>query len=290
MKDLASAGEHSCSECGYVAPHPYVDETSEYRQFALEHGVKNRSRAEFVGEEMYESLSTNVAYDGSARAKKLALTNRRITADPKTVRLQKHVKQIRSLGTQMSFDKTITDRACKLYKEALDAGVMKTKKGEAIDAACLFQACNEKGVRHSMDSFLERLRNVSKRELNSAMEVIKELPSLQNVEERWEGLIPQYAAQLSLPNVVTAAAMALAKNLHEHFEGKKPQSIIAGVLAVVCEVVPDERLKRTVEQISKIVGPKKGTIERHATEIKAFAPMYTEFKEYQDMMGMVPRR
>ena len=111
-----------------VSDHPFIDETSEYRQFALEHGVKNKSRAEIMGDESIDGLGCGIAYDGTARTKRLEELLRRYIVEQGAAKLKKHMKSIRNLSSHLGLDRSGTDRAWALYKEAVEADKTKTKK------------------------------------------------------------------------------------------------------------------------------------------------------------------
>jgi transcription initiation factor TFIIB len=285
MKAFSNAGEWCCSICGFVSPSPVIDETSEYRQFALEHGVKNKPRAEFQGDDMVESLTTSVAYDGTQRARKLSLLNKRMTADQAQIRLTKHVKNIRKLGSQLGLEKSVSDRACKIFKEASEQNLTKTKKSEVIDAACVYHACKEKNVTKTMEAFVDLIA-CTKRELNSAIETISSLTSLQNVGAGWENLVRQYTPILRLPSFIEEAAVAVASIVNEigKCQGKQPQGVSGACIALVVDMCPDPTIKRSLEDISKVVGLKKETVGQRLQEIQVMAPTFIRAPAVQEVM------
>ena len=260
LRDDPINGTRICANCGWVSAHSYIDETSEYRQFALEHGVKNKSRAAGMGDDMVESLGTSVQYDGSPRSKALAMQIRRMSVDPGVAKLKRHVKSIRTIAGQLDIERSVADRACMIYKEASEANITKTKKGIAVDGACLFHACNEKGLSKPDKVFLEFFGGkVTKKEFHTACEALRKLPSIENVEQTWENLVKNYTGPLRLPVWIEQAAVDVARTVREQgiCEGKTHPGIIGGVLAYAVETCPDPSVKRTVDEISTAVGPKK---------------------------------
>ena len=287
MRDNSSTGEYFCSNCGFVSPHPFIDETSEYRQFALEHGVKNKSRTEFVGDDMVEDLGTGIQYDGSAKAKRRSLMNKRVTNDPQQAKLRKHVKGIRAMAGLLGVEKQVADSACKLYKEALDQKVTGTKKGKAIDAACLYRACYIKRVPRGMASFEHIIGDrVTARELQAAIDVVNGLPSLIGVVEEWEYLVKRYIVELKLPAYIENAAVDVGRKLREKevLNGKNHETVMAGVLAYVTEKCRDRAVKRNIDDVSRIARVTRNTIEKRVEEIRAMEPWFLELPSFQEMM------
>ncbi|KAK8891462.1 hypothetical protein M9Y10_028671 [Tritrichomonas musculus] len=267
IKESPRTGEYYCSNCGYVSDFPYIDETSEYRQFAIDHGVKDKSRSSNAGDEMVEELFTGIEYDGSAKSKKMARINQRIQQDPKKAKLKHHVRSIRNLCGQLQLSKAISDRACELYKEAFDADLVKKKRGEALNVACIFYACQAEGYPKTMKEILAFTDNLSKREMDKEMETIKHLKSLENVQNYWENLLKRYCHALNLSKDVTTVCYDTARYLRELGFGESlhPNTKVATIIAYVTSKSPDPKDHRTFEEISEKVGPKKDTI---ATRMK----------------------
>ena len=287
LRDDPNSGTRICTSCGWVSPYPYIDETSEYRQFALEHGVKNKSRAEGMGDDMVDNLGTGVQYDGSARAKDLANRLRRMSVDPAVAKLKRHVKSIRTIAGQLDIERQVADRACMIYKEAVEANITKTKKGAAVDGACLFHACNEKGLSKPDKVFLEFFGSkVTTKEFHAACEALRNLPSLEDVKNTWENLVKNYTGPLRLPPWIEQAAVDMARTVRECgcCEGKTHQGIIGGVLACAVAMCPDPSVKRTVEEISTAVGPTKETILQRLDEIRELTPRFDKLPSVITMM------
>jgi transcription initiation factor TFIIB len=282
MKEYSSAGEWCCNRCGYVAPYPVVDDTSEYRQFAVEHGVKNKPRAEFVGDDMIEDLDTAIAYDGSRKTKRLSDIHRRCTTDPARERLAKHVKAIRKLCAAMAVDRGIADRACRLYREAADAGAVAKKKGDVVDAACVYHACRLAHRNLEQSHFL-RAGAFSARDLASAVDALANLKSVAGADTGDQYFVRQYIPLLALPPAVEAAAVAVATIVFEKgvCESKLPQGICGAVIAWVLAQCIDRSLYRSTQKISEVVGPRPETIEKRLVEISVLAPMFNAIPEVQ---------
>jgi transcription initiation factor TFIIIB Brf1 subunit/transcription initiation factor TFIIB len=284
MKENSSAGEWCCAHCGYVAPCAVIDETSEYRQFAVEHGVKNKPRAEFVGDDMIEDLSTGVAYDGSKKAKRLADLHRRCTADPVRDRLAKHVKSIRKMGSALGIDKSIADRACKIYREASEANLTAKKKGEVIDAACLYYACRMNQRSQELGQFVA-ISSFNLRELKSAIDALSSLESLSAAEDGREHYVRKYIPKLGLASYIEDAAVAVAKQIYDHSicQGKAPQGVSGAIIAWVLKECSDPAQKRALSDISAAVGPKESTIEARLAEIEVIRPLLASLPEVQKL-------
>ena len=265
-----------------VSDHPFIDETSEHRQFAPEHGVKNKSRAE-----RGDVLGCDIARDGTERTKQVAKLLRRYTGEPDAAKLEKHMKSIRNLSSLLGLDCSVTDRAWALYKEAVEADKTKRRKELAIDAACLFHACNEKGLAKTWTAFEQYIRDkVSKKEFNSACDALKELPSIQNLEQHWETLVKEYMGPLKLPRWIEDAAIDMAKGVREAglCEGKTRQGVIGAVIWLATDACPAPSVKRSLEEVSKKVGLKEETVSARVQEIRILMSSFRQLKTFSDMM------
>lgn len=289
MRDDATAGEYVCMSCGRVSPHPFIDETSEYRQFALEHGVKNKLRAEHSGDT--EEYGTGVAYDGSSKAKRLALAIRRQNTDPKMARIKKHSKTIRSMARRLNemnpfsgvgLEREIADHAIELFREASDAGLLDNKKGEVVDAACLDWACAAKGEDRGIDMF-RQLLEVSKRVYNAAREKIHELPSLQEMEQKWEGQIRGY----HLPENVEKAALEVCAFVRENgvCPSKQKKTVVNAVVVYTYDMWRSPN-KPPIEELFGPGAPQKETIMRAIADIKKIESVFKNVKKFPAVMEL----
>ena len=290
IKENPRKGEYFCSKCGFVSDFPYIDETSEYRQFAMEHGVKDKSRSSGGGDEMVEELGTGVYYDGTAKSKKLAKLNQRLQADPTINKLKKHVRNIKNICGNLLLSKTVSDRACKIFKEADEKGMTRQKKAEAVDAACIYYACQDKNTPKTMNEILQFTNNVSQHEMDNLMNEIKTLPSLESVGHHWENLVEKYAKALGLSKEFQVAAKEVAECLRDNGigEGQKPQTRAAAVIAFVSLKSPNKKDHVPLEDISRKTGPKKETISQRLPELEGvFQPLLSRrCPKFQALIGI----
>jgi transcription initiation factor TFIIIB Brf1 subunit/transcription initiation factor TFIIB len=231
---------------------------------------------------MIEDLSTGIAYDGSKKAKRLADAHRRCTSDPVRDRLAKHVKSIRKVASELGIDKSIADRACKIYREASEANLTAKKKGEVIDAACLYYACRMSQRSQELAQFL-RVGSFTQRELKSAIDALSDLESLKSVEDGREHQVRKYIQQLGLASYIEEAAVAVAKQVYANpvCQGKAPQGVSGAAIAWVLKECSDASQKRPLSEISAAVGPRESTIEARLSEIEVLRPLFNQLPEIQ---------
>ena len=202
MKESPRSGDYFCSKCGYVSPFPYIDETSEFRNFAVDHGVKDKSRACNAGDDIVEVLGTGIAYDGSSKAKEMSRYMQRVASqqDPQVAKLKKHVHKIKNLGGLLQLSKVVIEAACKIFKEALDMHLADNQKSEPFDAACIYYACLSQKVPKTMKEIALASENLTKKEINKAADIVKNVPSLEKVYSNWADSVQQFCRQLNLPS------------------------------------------------------------------------------------------
>ncbi|KAH0792936.1 transcription factor TFIIB [Histomonas meleagridis] len=289
MRESPNSGEYYCAKCGYISPHAYIDQTSEYRQFAIEHGVKDRSRSSYANDEAGEDLFTSVYYDGTDKSRKmaqLAMQNYR-NSDPQKMTLKKHVRNIRLICESLNLEKSIKESASKTIKQALEKEIAKKKKIEAMDAAAVFLSCEASGNAKSMVDILQATNNVTKRDLDKAIHQLRELYQIDANGPGWETEVKKYIPTLHLSKDVENACIEFGQYIRENgiLEGKKRATLIAAIIACVTQNSPNPADKRDLTEISTIVGPKPETINSTAQEISVYSTAMMEKPNYSALMN-----
>lgn len=281
MRIYPNKGDYACSVCGYVSPFPYIDETSEYRQFALEHGVKDRSRSSYANDEVGGGeLFTTAQYDGTDKTKRMQQQNMQIyrSENPNIMTIKRHVRNIRGICEQLNLEKSIKEEASKKIKEAIDLEITKKKKIEAVDAAAVFLTCKQNGNAKSMEDILQATENVTKREMDKAIHLLSEL--FQD-GPGWETGVKNYKSSLNMSKEMVEACIEFGQYLRENgiFESKKHSTVIAGIIAYMMNKYqgPD---KKTIEEISSVVGPKPDSIRSTMDDLSIYQPALDEKPKY----------
>lgn len=297
MRDDPNTGNYVCMECGMVGKHPYIDETSEHRQFALEHGVKNKSRSEYDGDGTIEILGTSIQYDAKPETRARMLRMKRITTDKRTEKILRHAKQIRQMQNALNLERAVADRACKIMKDALafnNGEIAKSIKPNAIfDATCLRYACMERGISKTADDLGVMLRNLgfdigkSGRKLEKAYEALRGVPGLGDINDNWENQVKNYTGPLHLSKAIEEAAVAIGEVVRQYdvFGGKNRTAVIAALIAHVCEKAHNTSI--TLDQLSQVIGSSRVTIQERLSELRGVEPLFKSVKPYTDLLAAV---
>ena len=143
-----------CSECGLVIGDRVVDVRSEWRTFNNEKGSGGGDDRCRVGGSENPLLggcdlstligpSTGIAgLDSNGKA----LYSNRSTLSGSERSLINAFKSISTMSDRINLTKTITDRACALFKMVHEGRNLKGRANEAIASACLYIACRQEGV------------------------------------------------------------------------------------------------------------------------------------------------
>ena len=294
VRDDPTTGNYVCMECGMVGDNPYIDETSEHRQFALEHGVKNKSRTEYDGDGTIEILGTSTAWDGKPETRARLLRQKRITTDKQTERIMKHAKQIRQMQNALNLERAVADRACKIMKDALlfeDGKIAKSIKPNAIfDATCIRYACMERGISKTAEDLGVMLKNLgfeigkSGRKLEKAYEELRKLPALKTITDNWENQVKNFTGPLRLPKAIEEAAVGIGAvvRTNDVFGGKNRTAVVAALIAYVCEKA---HVPITLERLSEVIGSSRTTIQERLSEMRGAERLFRNVKPFTDLLS-----
>ena len=106
--------------------------------------------------------------------------------------------------------------------------------------------------------------------MDKEMNNIKQIKSLENIQNSWENLIKRYCNSLNLSKDVCDVCFEIAKNMRilGFAEGQKPATKVATVIAFACSSSSDPKDHRSIDEISLKVGPKSETIQERIKELK----------------------
>ena len=261
-------GEYVCTICGAVSKVPVYDQTSEYRNFAIEHGVKDKSRTTYSGDNDCSDLGTTIENKGNKRSKQLIQINQRITTDPKVANLKKSIRRIQELAGRLDLSRAIANDAKETYKEAMDKDLLKNYKRAAVDAVCIFDACNKNGEAMRKEDIILQAGDVVKKEFDNVLKALH--PILHGPVSAAE-LAKRYADKLYTKPFICSAILKLGKKVEEWgiLTGKQPDSIAGAIIAFINKLL-EPSIRRSASDISNICGVSEETISKYLEEIEGF--------------------
>lgn len=275
-------GEHVCTICGVVSKVPIYDTTSEYRNFAVEHGVKDKSRTSYSGDGDTADLGTSVELSGSKSSKLLNQWTQRYTTDPKTQNIRKSVRRIRELAARLDLSKAIANSACETYKQALDEGLTKNYKKAAIDAVCVYDGCVQNGKAMKREDIIKECDDITVKEFEN---VRKAFSSILHGAASPAEMAKRYSTKLYNRPFIQDTILALGKKVEEWgiLTGKQPDSFAGAVIEFINKLLPPN-LKVESSKIATVCGVSGSTIAAHLLEIEGLKEQALRIPEVKDLL------
>lgn len=257
-----------CNKCGVCADTPLYDETSEYRNFAVEHGVKDKSRTGYSGDANAADLGTAIQLTGSKNSKLLSDLNKKIVQDSKLIKLKKAMRRISQLVEDMNLGKPIASKAQEIYKNALDNGLLHNQKLVAVDAVCVYYACIHRKQAIDIADVLKYRDEITLKDFHNVEKSLDSLPDLKVTTSFAEVAAGFAETKLHLRPFVCDAILALGRvfEANSSFAGADPTTI-AGALVLHINDYLLPGFKTTVENVLTVVGKSEKTVLKYKKEI-----------------------
>ena len=266
MKIDDKHGTYVCTECGIISPVPVYDQTSEYRNFAIEHGVKDKSRSSYSGDDNGTNLGTSVQRTGSKESKLLFEGTQRYTTDQKVAKLRKNLRRIQELTTRLNLNKEIQRDAKNFYKLAEEKGLIKTQRKGAIDAVCVSFACIKNKSSMKKEDIISQVEDITVKDFKNVQKNFEEIkPAPLSFAE----VAKSEAAKLGYPPYIQDTIYEIGRQAEEKsiFPGKKTESVVAALIVFVNQYLR-EYLKRPTMDILQLEGVAEGTVTNHVKTLQ----------------------
>eukprot|EP00456_Euglypha_rotunda_P076716 TRINITY_DN7200_c0_g1_i3.p1 TRINITY_DN7200_c0_g1~~TRINITY_DN7200_c0_g1_i3.p1 ORF type:complete len:260 (+),score=38.10 TRINITY_DN7200_c0_g1_i3:78-857(+) len=185
-------------------------------------------------------------------------------------------RKIQVVAGRLSLPQSVITKAQELYKRVVDSKELKHRKGEALQAVCLYMSWKLAGVARTIKE-LCNATGVPKRDVSRLYTKIKKLKLYKKsggtsgkkekktkVESLPQSAIfmDRFCSQLALPRFVANAATEIVKRVATLglLEGKQPQTIAGSAIFMVCQLAP--AYQKTFQEIGDITSMAAGTLRQ----------------------------
>lgn len=163
-------GDIVCMGCGLVVQSHIIDERSEWRTFSdKDKETVDPNRVGGPSDPLLNggNLSTVIGKTmGDPGGMSHALNRLHTRSNDPDRNLITAFRNIAGMCDQLALVSGIKDRACSLFKEAMETGKMKGKGMQAVSAGCLYLACRQEGNPRTFKEITAVLpANVQKRDI-----------------------------------------------------------------------------------------------------------------------------
>ncbi|RCV16713.1 hypothetical protein SETIT_3G160200v2 [Setaria italica] len=271
-----ATGDTICTECALVLDAHYVDEGSEWRNFADDGGGEDRdpSRVGGASDPFLNNapLDTRIVFNGPQKTQAdggHALPRMRINTGPDPEQsLVEAFRAITDMADRLGLVATIRDRAKDVYKKMDEAKACpRGKKRDQFYAACLFVACRNEGKPRTYKELATATSGgaTAKKEVGRMTTLIKKVLGEEAGQVMDIGVVHaadymrRFCSRLGMGNQEMRAAQEAARRLDDTLDVRRnPESIAA---AISYMVVQRAGASKTVKDVSMATGVAEATIK-----------------------------
>jgi len=271
----AKEGQMVCLRCGVVTGDRVISEGSEWRTFGDGDSSRKDDPQRTGGPEselLAElGLSTIIGTSKNDDNNFISKTQSRDALENRHRVLLDSFMKISQMAGRLNLPRSVITKAQEFYKTFVDCKELKVRKGEALQAVCLYISWRLSGVPRTIKELCTatgiRKRDVSR--LYSKIKKLKLHKSGKKPKVSKSPSLPQsavfmdrFCSQLQLPRGPTNYATEIAKRVAARglLEGKQPQTIAGAAIFIVCQLAP--AYKKTFQEIADVSGMAPGTLRQ----------------------------
>jgi transcription initiation factor TFIIB len=287
-----ATGDTICTECALVLEAHYIDEGSEWRNFADDGGGEDRDPSRVGGPNdpflSNTPLVTKIVYAGPQKTQGEgghALPRMRVSAGgggaDHEQTLVDAFHAIADMADRLGLVATIRDRAKDVYKRLDEAKACPTrgKKRDVFYAACLYVACRNEGKPRTYKELatVTAAGAAAKKEIGKMTTLIKKVLGEEAGQVMDIGVVRaadymrRFCSRLGMGNQEMRAAQEAARRLENGLDVRRnPESIAA---AISYMVVQRAGAGKTVRDVSMATGVAEATIKEAHKDLTPHADM-----------------
>nr|CAB3460822.1 unnamed protein product [Digitaria exilis] len=289
-----ASGDTICTECALVLDARFIDEGSEWRNFADDGGGEDRDPSRVGGRSdpllSNAPLVTRIAYNSGgphtkAQADGGGLPRMRVAGGPDPEQsLVEAFGAIADMADRLGLVATIRDGAKEVYKKVDEAKACpRGKKRDVFYAACLFIACRNEGKPRTYKELATATRGGAgaKKDIGRMTTLIKKVLGEdaggggQQVLDfgvvRAADYLRRFCSRLGMGNTEMRAAEEAAGRLEAHLDVRRnPESIAAAISYMLVQRAGNGK---TVKDVSVATGVAEATIKEAHKELAPHVQM-----------------
>lgn len=268
-------GFQSCSDCGLVVEKAVLDHRPA-RNFN-EDGKSNEHHGRPVNEFEHESLTTEIGStykggDGLTLSSKdkskwdrlKRLDNRGRIRDGKERNLATALTELKRISSRMTLPNDVAKDAARIYRDAVNAKLIRGRSIEGVVAASLYAACRIHNNPRTLDD-IGRHSRTGRKEIGRTYRFIKKELSLEIGLANPSDYIPRFCSELSVgQKIQTEAHTILTLVGSGAMVSRGPTGIAAAAIYLAAKRQGDER---TQSDVAKVAGVTEVTIRNRYKEL-----------------------
>ena len=259
-------GERSCDLCGQVLEENMIDHREPIRRFSKDDPSVDNSHHGAPASILFpdKGLTTTFnPWEGTHNNRLqnyiLKRTNKQ-TVTNKERNLAVALSDLARIISRMGLPKTVHFEAANIYRQAVDAQLIRGRSIEGVVAASLYASCRMCEVPRTLDEIAHGTRTGRKEIARNWTTLRKRLPKLRKIRNPTpEAFLERFGNQLGLSMSTTQRARELLTICFKGFidqgnidQGKNPVGIVAACIYIACNEKEERRTQREIAQALNI--------------------------------------
>ncbi|MEM0380875.1 MAG: transcription initiation factor IIB [Desulfurococcaceae archaeon] len=274
----ADSGVYVCSSTGEVLDR-VVDERPEWRAFTPEEREKrSRVGGPLTGTVHDHGFSTTIDYiDRDATGKRLSPRKRyeahKLRRYQARSRVQSSIErnlaqamnELERLADLLNLPRNVREEAARIYRLAVDKGLVRGRSIENVVAATIYVACRELKIPRTLDEIAEHTHSKRKDIARCYRLLLKELDVKVKTSDPID-FVPRIAHALGLSGSVMKKAANLLNEAREKgvTAGKDPAGLAAAAVYIASLELGE---KRTQKEVAQVAGVTEVTVRNRYKEL-----------------------
>jgi len=268
-------GEMICRECGLVIEEKLVDFGQEWREFDSDtSAAKRRVGAPSTQTQFDQGLGTEVGqyadvYRLSSKKDQNKFFRLRKWQSRVSTAIERNLKvalaELKRVGSFLKLQKSVEEEAARIYRLAVQKGLVRGRSMESVVAGALYAACRRHEVPRTLDEMSEA-SGIEKKEIGRTYRFITRELQIMIIPSDPADYLPRFASALNLSPETQSRAVEILDSARERelTSGRGPTGIAAAAL-YVASLIKGER--RTQREVADVAGVTEVTIRNRYKEL-----------------------
>lgn len=274
-----SRAEYICIETGEVIEDRVIDDRAEWRAFTPEEREKRARTGGPITPTVHDmGFTTAIDYSDRDAAghtlvnKKYQLYKlRRWQARTRILtsverNLAQAMNELDRLANLLNLPSYIVEEAAKIYREAVEKGLVRGRSIESVIAAAVYLACRMRKLPRTLDE-IEEYSHVDRKDISRCYRLLLKELNIKVSASDPADFVPRIAHSLGLSGDVVRTAIEILNRARGAglLGGKDPVGLAAAAVYLACEEL---NVERSQKEIANIAGVTEVTVRNRCRELK----------------------
>jgi len=285
--------EYICQKCGFVVAESDIEMGREWRTFdsptesvrartgaPTRYAKLNKGMGTMIGRTGKDLKGNKLSPESRAQMYRLVKWQRRSGVSSSMQRnLSVALTELRRIASYLMIPENIVEEAAFIYRKAVEKGLIRGRRIEAVVAAVLYAVCRKHNTPRTLGEFSEAT-NMTKKEVGRTYRfMVRELNLAVPLNNPMH-YVSRFASELGLSGSVQEKSREILKKAMKKglVSGRGPQGLAAAAVYLGALI---EGQKRTQKEVAQVAGVTEVTIRNRCREIKEILKDEINFDEIE---------